>query len=196
MFKKFVFIVLALIGLLLVVAWTRPDTYTVERSGHVPAAPEQVYALVGDFRQWPRWSPWENLDPDMQRVFSSPASGVGASYDWSGNEEAGKGRMQVREASPPHRVSISLDFIEPMASHNTMRFELDPDAGGTRVLWTMVGEHNFASKIMSVFMSFDRLIGRDFEQGLQNLAREARAPLAPTAPAPDPRHPTDAPPAG
>ena len=179
MFKKIVFTLLALIALLLVVAWTRPDTYTVERSGHVPTAPEQVYALVGDFRNWPRWSPWENLDPNMQRVFSTPSSGVGASYDWRGNDQAGQGRMQIRDASKPNRLSMSLDFIEPMPSSNRMGFDFRPDAGGTTVVWTMEGQHSFATKIMSVFMSFDRLIGRDFEQGLQNLAREARTPPTP-----------------
>lgn len=180
--KKFILTVLLLIGLLLVVAWSRPDTYTVERSGHVPAPPEQVFELVGDLRNWPRWSPWESLDPDMQRVFSTPSSGVGASYDWSGNDEAGKGRLQIRDASPPNRLSIQLQFIEPMPSDNHMGFDFRPDASGTQVFWTMQGQHNFATKIMSVFVSFDRLIGDDFEQGLQNLAREARAPVDANAP--------------
>ncbi|MDO5505973.1 MAG: SRPBCC family protein [Pseudoxanthomonas suwonensis] len=177
MFKKIVFILLLLIGLLLVVAWTRPDTYTVERSGHAPAPPAQVFAMVGDFRNWPRWSPWEQLDPDMQRVFSVPQGNVGASYDWIGDDQAGKGRMRILDAEPDRRLSVSLDFIEPMASSNRMDFAFLPEAGGTQVTWRMEGQHSFPTKVMSVFTSFDRLIGRDFEQGLQNLAREAHAPL-------------------
>lgn len=173
MFKKFIFIVLALIALLLVIAWTRPDTYTVERTRQISASPQQLYGLVGDFSQWPRWSPWEQLDPNMQRVLSTPASGVGASYDWSGNQEAGKGRMQIRSAKPYSGLEISLNFIEPMESNNTMEFAFTPQGDSTLVTWTMVGQHNFASKIMSVFMSFDRLIGKDFDKGLDNLAREA-----------------------
>lgn len=180
MFKKFVLIVLVLIGLLLAFAWTRPDTYHVQRTGHVAAPPQQVFDLVGDFRHWPEWSPWEDLDPQMQRVYSSPSQGVGASYDWSGNEEAGKGRMQIRQARAPQRLDIDLQFIEPMASSNRMRFDFTPAGDGTEVLWQMEGQHSFATKIMSVFMSFDRLIGRDFDKGLANLARLARTPAAGT----------------
>ena len=37
----------------------------------------------------------------------------------------------------------------------------------------MSGPMPFISKVMSVFMSMDRIIGRDFEKGLANLKAEA-----------------------
>lgn len=173
MFKKLLLALLVLIVALLAWAWTRPDTYAVERSAHIDATPQQVYALVGDFRNWPQWSPWEHLDPGMQRVLSMPSSGVGASYAWQGNKDAGKGRMQFTEANPPQHLALDLDFIEPFPSNNTMRFAFTPDGIGTQVTWSMLGKHSFMTKLMGVFMSFDTLIGKDFEQGLQNLTREA-----------------------
>jgi hypothetical protein len=31
-------------------------------------------------------SPWEQLDPNMQKAFEGPAAGVGQSYEWSGRK--------------------------------------------------------------------------------------------------------------
>ena len=39
----------------------------------------------------------------------------------------------------------------------------------------MDGKNNFMSKLMSVFMDMDKMIGSDFEQGLANLGRVATA---------------------
>ena len=50
---------------------------------------------IVDFRRWPAWSPWEDVDPDLRRTYSGPDSGVGAAYAWEGNRKAGKGRMEI-----------------------------------------------------------------------------------------------------
>ena len=40
----------------------------------------------------------------------------------------------------------------------------------TIVTWSMEGRANFVSKLMQVFFSMDKMIGRDFAAGLANLA--------------------------
>jgi hypothetical protein len=39
----------------------------------------------------------------------------------------------------------------------------------TDVTWTMHGPNLFIGKVMSLFISMDRMIGKDFETGLANL---------------------------
>ena len=53
-------------------------TYTVERTAVVPAPPQRVFDLVSDFHLWRRWSPWEDLDPDLRRTYSGADAGTGA----------------------------------------------------------------------------------------------------------------------
>jgi hypothetical protein len=45
------------------------------------------------------------------------------------------------------------------------------DAAATNVIWVMRGPSSFMSKVMQVFMDFDKMIGRDFETGLANLKK-------------------------
>src|SRR6478735_11795761 len=80
------------------------STYTVERSATINADPAHVYAQVVDFHRWTVWSPWEELDPHLQRTYSGPEAGVGATYAWKGNRKAGEGRMEITRADEPETV--------------------------------------------------------------------------------------------
>lgn len=145
------------------------DTFTVERSTTIPAAPSAVYAVLVDFHQWEHWSPWEDLDPEMAKTFSGAESGVGAVYEWEGNRKAGAGRMEITKAEPDREVEIDLRFLKPFKSENTTTFRLEPEGEGTTVTWSMVGPNTFMTKVMGIFKSMDKMVGPDFEKGLARL---------------------------
>jgi hypothetical protein len=146
-----------------------PETFHVERSQTVQAPPDEIFALIEDFRRWDAWSPFEKLDLNVKKTFSGPERGPGAVYTWAGNSKAGEGRMEILDASPAERVKIKLDFLKPFEGHNTAEFTLAPQGNGTQVTWAMFGPQSFISKIMSTFVSMDRLLGKEFEAGLSNL---------------------------
>ena len=168
MFKKIGIVVLILIAAILVLAATQPPTFRVERQVSITATPEKIMGFVADFRQWEVWSPWEKLDPAMKRTFSGAANGKGAVYEWSGNGDVGSGRMEIAAATPAS-TTIDLLFMSPMESRNTMTFALAPQGASTSVLWSMEGPMSFISKVMCVFVSMDKMIGKDFEKGLADL---------------------------
>ncbi|MFM2420406.1 MAG: hypothetical protein RL385_5129, partial [Pseudomonadota bacterium] len=73
----------------------QPDTFRVTRTLTLQAPPAVIFGLVNDFQNWRSWSPWEGLDPALQRTYSGEAKGVGAAYAWSGNNKAGAGSMTI-----------------------------------------------------------------------------------------------------
>jgi uncharacterized protein YndB with AHSA1/START domain len=173
MFKKILAVLLVVVIGILGMAAMKPDTFAVTRSITIKAPPEKILGMVSDFRQWQAWSPWEGLDPQMQRTFSGPANGKGAIYQWSGNKEVGQGRMEVTEVVPAAKVVIKLDFITPFESSNMTEFSTVPQGDATNVTWTMTGPMPFISKVMSVFISMDSMIGKDFEKGLAKMKAAA-----------------------
>ena len=175
MLKKIGWAVLAAVVVFCGVVATRPATFTVTRHATMAAAPEVVFPYVNDFQKWQAWSPWEKLDPAMQRTFSGPPAGVGADYAWTGNKAVGRGRMTVTESMQPSRVAIRLEFIEPMAGVSDTVFGLLPKDGGTEVTWTMTGHNDFVGKAFCMFMDMDAMVGKDFEAGLANLKARAEA---------------------
>ena len=184
MWKKLVIVIAVLVGAVLVVAATRPDDFSVQRSASIKAPPEKIYPMLADFRQWPAWSPWEKLDPDMKRTLSGPASGPGATYAWQGSSKVGAGRMEIKQVTAPTKVEIQLDFIKPFEGHNVTDFTLVPRGDATEVTWLMRGPAPFVSKLMGVFVDMDKMIGKDFEAGLaepQGGEREVSLQPAPSA---------------
>ena len=168
MLKKIAVAVVVALVVLLLFATTRPDNFRVERRIVVQAPAEKIQPLIADFHRWGDWSPWERLDPALQRTFGGPASGVGSTYAWKGNKDVGSGRMEIKDAQPA-KVAIQLDIIEPYEGHNTAEFTLAPQGSGTEVAWVMFGPMPYVSKLMSVFVSMDSLIGKDFEKGLAQM---------------------------
>jgi len=161
-----------LIVLLLLGAALKAPTFRVQRSIRIAAPPERVYPLVADFRRWRAWSPWEELDPDLRRVYGGAEEGRGATYAWDGNKQAGAGRMEITEAAPPYAVGIDLRFTRPFPAHNAIELRLTPEAGSTETTWTMHGDHPYLMRLMTMFFSMDKLVGGDFEKGLARLKAE------------------------
>ena len=169
MLKKIALVIVVLIAAVLLYATTRPDSFSVQRSATIKAPPEKVFAQINDFHAWQAWSPWEKLDPAMKRTHSGAAAGKGAVYAWLGNSDVGEGRMEITESVPSSKVGIKLDFITPFESSNTTLFTLQPQGDSTQVTWLMQGPAPYITKLMTVFVSMDSMIGKDFEAGLANM---------------------------
>ncbi|KAA1426431.1 SRPBCC family protein [Nocardioides antri] len=148
-------------------------SFTLTRDAVVDAPPARVHAILEDFHAWEAWSPWEEMDPHLERSFSGADKGVGAHYAWSGNKSVGKGSMEITR-STPERIEIDLEFVEPFKASNQTAFDLTPAAGGTRVEWTMTGERNVLMTLMGK-LYFDKAIAKDFDRGLAKLRAVAEA---------------------
>ncbi len=182
-------LVVIVVGLLAFIG-SRPEDFHIERSRQINAPGDVVFSMINDLHQWERWSPYEKLDPNMQKTFVGPAAGPGASYAWNGNNQAGEGRMTIVESKPGELVSMDLEFTRPFACKNKVNFELAPAATGTRVSWIMEGKNNLIGKAFSALFDMDAMVGKEFENGLANLNTVAQAevqklnPPAQDAPAP------------
>lgn len=141
--------------------------FEMSRSTRIDADPATAHALIDDFREWTRWSPWEGVDPDLRRTYSGPDHGVGSAYEWSGNRKAGEGRMEIT-SSTPTQVTVDLRFVKPFKATNVTRFDLAPSEGGTDVTWTMTGQRNAMMGLMGRLF-LDKAIGKDFDRGLAAL---------------------------
>lgn len=162
-------VIAIIIAVVLILAATKPDTFSVERAAVMNAPADKIFPLIADFHQWSNWSPWENRDPAMKRTYSGAERGKTAVYAWEGNKNVGSGRMEILEATPSSKLVIKLDFMKPFEAHNIAEFTMLPQGGATSVTWVMHGPASFMTKVMHTVMNIDRMVGKDFETGLANL---------------------------
>ena len=158
-----------------IVAALQPTNFHISRQATIAAPPAAVFPHVNDLSKWRAWSPWENLDPDLKRTYEGPSSGEGASYAWVGNSQVGEGRMTITESKPNDLVRIRLEFIKPFQATNQSEFTFEPSGGQTAVTWSMTGKNTFMGKAMSLVMNMDKMIGKNFEDGLAKLKNVSEA---------------------
>ncbi len=81
----------------------------------------------------------------------------------------GKGEITIVNTTPPGKIEMDLHMIEPFEGHNRVTFMLLPEGAFSRVTWAMDGTSSYPAKLMGLFMDMDKMIGGDFEKGLEKL---------------------------
>jgi uncharacterized protein YndB with AHSA1/START domain len=169
MILRVILILVVLIAAVLAFAATKPKTFHMQRSVTIKAPPEKIFPLVNDLHEWSEWSAQDRGDANIKRTFSGAATGEGAASEWEGSGSAGKGRMLITESVPNRKVSVTVDFAKPFEARNVNVFTLEPAGDSTTVTWDFTGANAYVLKVMSVFVSMDRVMGKHFEDGLGNL---------------------------
>ena len=170
---KTILIILAVlaVGVAAVVAYaavSQPDTFRVQRAMTIDAPPEKLVGILSDLRRGGEWSPYEKKDPAMKKTFSGPATGRGAKLEWDGNGDVGAGTLTVADVTPS-KVMLKLDMTRPMTASNVVEYTLAPKGTATDMTWALHGPMPLISKVMCVFLNFDRMLGSDMERGLKDL---------------------------
>ncbi len=161
----------ALVVALLLAAFFFPREYRIERTITINAKVETVFPLFADLKRWKDWGAWQERDPGMKTSYSEKSAEVGAWSTWESKSE-GNGRMTITTLEPLKRVVYKLEFPDmDMGSIGSMTVEAA--GGGVKVSWVDAGDlgMNPVHRWFGLFL--DKLIGKDFDRGLQNLKRLA-----------------------
>lgn len=158
-------VLLLAIGGLLGMASTQPDAIHVERSITITALAVDMAPFAEDLEKVNLWSPWEEKDPNVQKSYSDSKSGVGAWYAWEGNEDVGRGKQTIT-STEPGKVVHRLEFYEPFEDQADATITYAMVDGTLNVTWSFDQEAGFSTKVMTVFMDMDEMLGPDFDKGL------------------------------
>ncbi len=167
----FAWAVIATVIAFVVAVIRQPKEFRIERSVAISGALPVVFAQVEDFRLWQAWSPWAQLDPELQQSYEGSDFGVGAVHRWIGNDKVGQGSSTIVESIPARMIKIRLEMVKPVATQSDVEFHFHEDGDLTHVRWCMVGQNSWVNRIVGVFLSMDKIVGSEFEQGLANLKR-------------------------
>jgi effector-binding domain-containing protein len=154
-------VVLAVIGLIL------PRHVKVARSVTINRPASLVYAAVNSFVLFPKWSPWQELDPNMIQTTEGARDGVGAKLLWKGNEKVGTGSQVITASTPEQAVASDLDFGEMGVAKSLVT--LAPQGGTTRATWTVDVDMGANPIGHYIGLTMDSMLGKDFATGLNSL---------------------------
>ena len=158
--------------LLLAVAFLLPSTYSAQRSVTINAPADKVFPLVANNKEWKRWSVWNQRDPNMVTAYSGPEMAAGSKWSWKSASE-GNGAMEFSAVEPNKRVGYILTMEDMTPATGDLKFA--PEGAGTKVTWDINGNAGMNPVFRWFGLFMDRMIGPDFEAGLNNLKKLAEA---------------------
>ncbi len=169
MLKK-IFIGLGVIILFILgYAAMQPAAYTLGRSVVINSTPEKIFPHINSAQKLNEWMPWAAMDPNMKTNFDGPAEGVGSVMAWDSQGDMGVGQSTITESISNSRVRTKIEYYKPMEMNQISDITLTPEVDSTKVTWSVNGENNFIGKIFSMFVNMDKMVGPEFEKGLNTL---------------------------
>jgi effector-binding domain-containing protein len=167
MIKKIFIGLIALLVVLAVIGLILPRHVVVKRSVSINRPASLVYATVNSFVLFPKWSPWQDLDPNMSQSTEGPRDGVGAKLIWKGNDKVGAGTQLITASSAGQSVASDLNFGDMGTAKSLVT--LTADGNMTRATWTVDVDMG-ANPVGHYFgLTMDGMLGKDFASGLSKL---------------------------
>ena len=171
--KIILIIIVVLFGGYCIWMATLPTEFEMERTATIDAQPEVVFTEVNTLTEWPKWSPWYKIDTTAEYEYSEVVTGEGAYYSWSSeNGNMGSGKYTNTTVVPNEKIVYAMEFEGMGGSDGYWIFEPTEDSK-TKVTWGFHTEFDFFNRIGSVFM--DKMLGAQFEEGLENLKTVAES---------------------
>ncbi|MCX8501179.1 MAG: SRPBCC family protein, partial [Alphaproteobacteria bacterium] len=168
MFTVFLILILAVAGILLY-AYTRPDSYRVERKITIAAPAAAILPYLRNLQETIHWSQWEKIDPNSKRNYTGVMGEVGSTYHWdSPHKQAGEGRIEITNITDS-RVEMDIQFIRPLPGRAKVDYSLEPMGKATVVMSAFQTSPPFLNKVICIFFNPEKIIGTMHEKSLNNL---------------------------
>lgn len=166
------YIIAALIALPLIIALFLKKEYHVQRETVINKNKSEVYQFLKYVKNQVAFSPWNELDPNMERTFTGTDGERGFTLRWeSDNKKIGVGEQEIESLIPENRINYKFRFYKPFKALNDHGYFQLSEIGEnkTKVVWGYDGKLDYPGNIVSLFLNFDKMIGESFEKGLAKM---------------------------
>ncbi len=142
--------------------------YHIERSVLIKAPHSIIKEKVTQWAHFPKWSPWQDLDPNLVTNISGTDGTVGAMYTWKGNDKVGAGSLTFRQITDT-LVNVDISFSEPWTTNAPATIRMQQVPEGVQTTWGVDMHMPFPWNGFAMFTDVERSVGKDYADGLQRL---------------------------
>lgn len=169
--KYLLFLVLFVVGIALLSALFIPKNYEVKKQVYIDLPSDSVFSYVSQLKNQGFYSVWAKMDPNMKVEFEGTDGTVGFLMRWdSPNDSVGAGEQEITGMEDGKRINYKIRFLRPFESESEGWMSTRADASGsTEVEWGMTGSMPYPVNLFLVLMDLEGSIGRDLQNGLNNL---------------------------
>ena len=175
MIKKIVIALVAIVVLLVaaiaVASFVSKTDCKIEREITINKPKAEIYNYVKVLKNQNDWGPWYKKEPTMKQETRGTDGTVGFVTHWTGqSEDVGEGEQEIKKLVENERMETELRFIKPFESKADAFLILESvNESQTKVKWGFATTFPRPMNIMFLVMNMDKLVGKDFADGLANL---------------------------
>lgn len=169
--KRIIGVLIAIIGILLIVALFAKKEYTVEREITIKQPVNVVFNYVKHLKNQDKFSVWQLMDPEMKKEYKGTDGTVGFISAWdSENKNVGKGEQEITKITEEERIDFELRFFAPWEAISPAYMTTESVADSSTLLkWGFHGRMDYPMNLMLVFMDMEEQLGTQLQEGLVNL---------------------------
>jgi len=163
--------ILIALGLILIIPLFIKKEYSVVREILIDKPKFWVFGYIKFLENQDNFSVWASLDPDMKKGMKGVDGTAGCISSWeSTHKNVGCGEQEIIKILEGERIDYELRFLKPFKSISQAFFITEALTNNkTNVKWGFNGKMNYPMNIMLLFMNMEKMIGKDFENGLAKL---------------------------
>ncbi|MFT5863040.1 MAG: hypothetical protein ACI828_001695 [Flavobacteriales bacterium] len=167
-----IYIVAGILVAVIFLAALGPKTFDVSRSISIDKPIHEVFAYVRSVKNQNDWSPSKLKDPEMFQQYFGEDGTAGFKAYWKGIKEVGEGSQTLVEIIENERIDTRIVFLKPLKSESNGYFTFESEASNTtKIIWGFKGHNKFPATMYMLFFNMDKVVGKDFEEGLGNLKK-------------------------
>ena len=168
----FFIITLLIVAVIVILAFVAPKTFEIHKSIVIDRPYTGVFDYLRHIKNQYHWSPWKEKDPNMKQEFIGEDGAIGFIAKWEGNSEVGVGEQEITNIVKNDRIEAILRFYKPWKStYRAITKVEDLGSMQTKVTWGFFGENKFPANVFMLFYNMDKVVGKDFEKGLNKLKK-------------------------
>ncbi|HOW30991.1 MAG TPA: SRPBCC family protein [Bacteroidales bacterium] len=169
--KNILYAIVGLIVIMLLIGLFVSKDYAVERQVTIDKSKDVVFDYVKYLKNQNTYSVWIKADPNIKTNFTGTDATPGFISAWESlDKNIGKGEQEITKIVDGERIDYELRFMEPMKATNLAYMTTESvTEGQTLVRWGFSGHMKYPMNLTLLFMNMDKMIGKDFEDGLLNL---------------------------
>lgn len=169
--KKILILIVAIIAIALIAALFVEKEYAVEREIVINKPKAEVFEYVKYLKNQDNFSVWNMKDPNSIRTYTGTDGTVGFIYAWDSKmDDVGKGEQEITKITEGEKIDMALRFKEPFEANDTAYMITESVSDGqTKVKWGFNGAMPYPMNLMLLMMNMDEMLGKDLQDGLNNL---------------------------
>lgn len=148
--RKSLYIFLAVIALLLIVAIFLPKQINMSVKGEINAPKNYVFNLLNDQRNVSLWNDWVKTDKGIKLNFTDKNIGLGSNYSWH-SESFGDGSIKYIDIKENEKITAELVMD---GDKSTYTQSLSEENSKTKIDWTFQSNMSYPTNIMAPLFKY------------------------------------------